>query len=71
MVRRLTTDAILVALSLTMFLIEGLIAMPILPPGAKLGLSNIVIVIALYYNDINQSNFIVINFRWQSISNLI
>ena len=48
MLRRLTTNAILVALSLMMFMLEGLIAVPILPPGAKLGLSNIVIVIALY-----------------------
>ena len=61
MVRRLTTDAILVALSLTMFLIEGLIAMPILPPGAKLGLSNIVIVIALYYLTCADSLMILIS----------
>lgn len=31
-----------------MFLLESLIPMPILPPGAKLGLSNILIIVALY-----------------------
>ena len=31
-----------------MFLLESLIPMPILPPGAKLGLSNIIIIAALY-----------------------
>ena len=46
--RRLTSMAILVAMSLTMFLLESLIPMPILPPGAKLGLSNIIIIVALY-----------------------
>ena len=46
--RRLTRISILISMSLTMFLFESLIPMPILPPGAKLGLSNIVIIIALY-----------------------
>lgn len=40
--------ATLIAMSLSMFLLESLIPMPILPPGAKLGLSNILIIVALY-----------------------
>ena len=40
--------AMLIAMSLSMFLLESLIPMPILPPGAKLGLSNILIIVALY-----------------------
>ena len=40
--------AILISMSLTMFLLESLIPIPILPPGAKLGLSNIITIVALY-----------------------
>ena len=40
--------ATLIAMSLSMFLLESLIPMPILPPGANLGLSNILIIVALY-----------------------
>ena len=47
-IRRLTTISIFISMSLTMFLLESLIPMPILPPGAKLGLSNIITVISLY-----------------------
>ena len=48
MTRRLTTIAILTSMSLTMFLLESMIPVPFLPPGAKLGLSNVIIVVALY-----------------------
>ena len=47
-IRRLTTISIFISMSLTMFLLESLIPMPILPPGAKLGPSNIITIIALY-----------------------
>jgi len=40
--------ALLVSLSLSLFLLEGLIPLPFLAPGAKLGLSNLITVIALY-----------------------
>ena len=46
--RRLTTIAILVSMSMTMFLLETLLPIPFLVPGAKLGLSNIVTIVALY-----------------------
>ena len=46
--RRLTSMAMLISVSLSMFLLESLIPVPILPPGAKLGLSNIIIIVALY-----------------------
>ena len=45
---RLVYIALLTALSLALYLLEGLIPMPFLAPGAKLGLANIVTVIALY-----------------------
>jgi len=40
--------ALLVALSLGLFLFEGLLPVPFLAPGAKLGLANIVTVLAIY-----------------------
>ncbi len=46
--RHLIYISLLVAISLSMFLLEGLIPLPFLAPGAKLGLSNLITVIALY-----------------------
>lgn len=46
--RSLVYMALLVALSLSLFLLEGLIPLPFLAPGAKLGLSNLITVFALY-----------------------
>ena len=39
----------LVALSLILFLLESMIPLPILAPGAKLGLSQVVVLFTLYY----------------------
>lgn len=47
--RHLLYLALLTALSLSLFLFEGLIPLPFLAPGAKLGLANLVTVVALYY----------------------
>lgn len=47
-VARLTRLALLTALSLSLFVLEGLLPLPFLAPGAKLGLANIVTVFALY-----------------------
>lgn len=44
---RLVYLSLLVALSLTLFMFEGLLPVPFLAPGAKLGLANIVTVVAL------------------------
>ena len=40
--------ALLTAISLVLFLVEGLIPLPFIAPGAKLGLANIVTVCALF-----------------------
>lgn len=40
--------ALLTAISLVLFLVEGLIPLPFIAPGAKLGLANIVTLYALY-----------------------
>lgn len=39
---------IFIAQSLVLYLIEGLLPVPFIAPGAKLGLSNLITVIALY-----------------------
>ena len=46
--RRLTADAILISLSLILFLVESLLPPIFLPPGAKFGLANVVTLAALY-----------------------
>lgn len=45
---RLTYLSLLTAVSLSLFVLEGLLPLPFLAPGAKLGLANIVTVFALY-----------------------
>lgn len=40
--------SLLIAQSLALFMFEGMIPMPVLAPGAKLGLANLITVIALY-----------------------
>lgn len=45
---RIACLSLLIAQSLALFLLEGLLPLPFLPPGAKLGLANIVTLIALY-----------------------
>ena len=40
--------ALLIAQSLALFLFEGMIPLPFLAPGAKLGLANLITLIALY-----------------------
>ena len=47
-VRRLTRDALLTAIALTIFMIEAQIPAPIPVPGIKLGLANIVTLYALF-----------------------
>ncbi|WP_278321285.1 Gx transporter family protein [Clostridium baratii] len=40
--------SLLVGMALILFIIEGMIPMPFITPGAKLGLANLVIMIAVY-----------------------
>lgn len=46
--RRLTYDALLTAVALTIFVIEAQIPVPVPVPGIKLGLSNIVTLFAMF-----------------------
>ena len=45
---RLAYLSLLLAFSLALFLFEGLIPLPFIAPGAKLGLANLITVVALY-----------------------
>ena len=46
---KLTYISILVAQALILHIVEGMLPIPFIAPGAKLGLSNIINIIALYY----------------------
>ena len=60
---RLTLISLLIAQSLALFLLEGLIPLPFLAPGAKLGLANIVTVIALYILPSTTDVILIISLR--------
>jgi len=49
MIKKNVILANLVALSLILFLLESMIPLPIFAPGAKLGLSQVVVLFTLYY----------------------
>lgn len=55
--------SLLVAQALVLFIFERMIPVPFITPGAKLGLANIVIVIALYTLDNYKEVFLVIFLR--------
>lgn len=46
--KKLVYLALLTGQSLALFLLEGLIPLPFLAPGAKLGLANLITIVALY-----------------------
>ena len=55
--------SLLVAQALVLFLFERMIPVPFITPGAKLGLANLVIVIAIYTLDSYKEAFIVLFLR--------
>lgn len=54
---------LLVAQALVLYIVEGMIPVPFITPGAKLGLANLVTVIALYTFDNNKDTFLVVILR--------
>lgn len=60
--QKLTFIAVLVAQALILYIIEGMIPVPFITPGAKLGLSNIITVSSLYIMGFKDT-FIVILLR--------
>lgn len=55
--------ALLVAQALVLYIVESMIPMPFITPGAKLGLTNLVTVIALYTLSSKKDAFLVIILR--------
>jgi heptaprenyl diphosphate synthase len=58
--RKMTLVSILVAQALVLHIIERMIPVPFLTPGAKLGLANIITVISLYLLTLKDSFLVVI-----------
>lgn len=58
--QRLTLISILVAQALILYLVEGMIPIPFIAPGAKLGLSNIITVVCLYLFTLKDAFLVVI-----------
>lgn len=54
---------LLVAQALVLYIVEGMIPIPFITPGAKLGLANLVTVIALYTFNNNKDAFLVVTLR--------
>lgn len=54
---------LLVAQALVLYIVEGMIPVPFITPGAKLGLANLVTVIALYTFNNNKDVFLIIILR--------
>ncbi|EQB85985.1 heptaprenyl diphosphate synthase [Clostridium punense] len=60
--RKMTYISLLVAMSLVLHIFENMIPVPFITPGAKLGLANIITVIALYTLDYKEA-FLVLFLR--------
>lgn len=60
---RIIFIGLLIAQSLVLYIIEGMLPVPFIAPGAKLGLTNLISVIALYTLDSKKDVFIIILLR--------
>jgi heptaprenyl diphosphate synthase len=61
-IQKLTFISLLVAQALVLYIIEGMLPVPFIAPGAKLGLSNIITVVCLYLFSFKDA-FVVILLR--------
>lgn len=61
-IQKLTFISLLVAQALVLYIIEGMLPVPFIAPGAKLGLSNIITVVCLYIFSLKDA-FLVIMLR--------
>lgn len=55
--------SLLVAMALILYIFEGMIPVPFITPGAKLGLANLVIMISVYTLDSYKESFVVLLLR--------
>jgi len=60
---RMIYIGLLVAQALVLYIVEGMIPVPFITPGAKLGLANLVTVIALYTFNNNKDVLLIITLR--------
>lgn len=58
--RKMTFVALLVAQGLVLHIFEGMLPIPFIAPGARLGLTNVITLVALYMLDFNEVLLIVI-----------
>ncbi|EDS76775.1 Gx transporter family protein [Clostridium massiliodielmoense] len=58
--RKMTFIALLVAQGLVLHVIEGMLPIPFIAPGARLGLTNIITLMALYILDFNEILLVVV-----------
>lgn len=60
---KITYMSLLIAQALVLYIIEGMIPVPFITPGAKLGLANLVTIVAIYTLDSNKEAFAVLAIR--------
>lgn len=58
--KKMTWIALLVAQGLVLHVIEGMLPIPFIAPGARLGLTNIITLMALYMMDFNEVLLVVV-----------
>lgn len=58
--RRMTLISLLVAQGLVLHVVEGMLPIPFIAPGARLGLTNIITLMALYILDFNEVLLVVV-----------
>lgn len=59
-VNKMTFISVLVAQALILYLVEGMLPIPFIAPGAKLGLSNIITVVCLYIFTLKDAFLVII-----------
>lgn len=60
---KMTYMALLIGQALILYIVEGMIPVPFITPGAKLGLANLITIIAIYTLDSNKEAFTVVSIR--------
>lgn len=60
---KLTYMALLIGQALIIYIVEGMIPVPFITPGAKLGLSNLITIIAIYTLESKKESFTVLAIR--------
>lgn len=59
-IRKMMYISLLISMALVLHIFEGMIPVPFITPGAKLGLANVITVIALYTLDVKDTFLVII-----------